>query len=441
MRSGGSSGLIGLVLNFFRSNRDGNEPSPIHGPSHLNDATIKGGPHDGEHVDMTGGWMDAGDMLKFAQNEAFSAAALEAAARLDPADAGAIGAQADSAIRWLEKLHPYPNLFVIQVGDHRDHDRAFSDPALDDASPKPGIGHRLAYHWGAGVGGDIGGKVATALALAADRAHGARRAQLTTEAKQWYAAGRAAHRPTPRVVDPFYVDSNWKDSMAAGAAALYRVTGDASYLHDARRYLRQYGNGDAWGYYEMSPFAAADLCGALGAPPLGGHEAHRQGCAALRASARQIAHESQATAFGASGFLSWGTTETDAAGAAEAFLAAKHAGLAGGRRLAAGGRDYLLGPKPLGRELHRGLRTALAAEDPFLGVCVRRRAAARRGRRWPGASATIMNQDVGRPRGPLARFNAKYAYEDRRQDYVTSEPTIDSAAATVLLLAALRGAG
>ncbi len=78
-------------MNFFASNSDGNEPSPIHGPSHLNDATIKGGPHDGKHVDLTGGWMDAGDMIKFAQNEAFSAAALEAAARLDPADAPEIG--------------------------------------------------------------------------------------------------------------------------------------------------------------------------------------------------------------------------------------------------------------------------------------------------------------------------------------------------------------
>ena len=68
---------------------------------------------------------------------------------------------------------------MIQVGDHRDHDRAFSDPALDDASSKPGIGHRLAYHWGdvgdvGDVGGDVGGKVATALALAADRAEGPR---------------------------------------------------------------------------------------------------------------------------------------------------------------------------------------------------------------------------------------------------------------------------
>jgi hypothetical protein len=51
----GSSGLISRALNFFNANRDGNEPSRTHGPSHLNDALIQGGPHAGKRVDLTGG--------------------------------------------------------------------------------------------------------------------------------------------------------------------------------------------------------------------------------------------------------------------------------------------------------------------------------------------------------------------------------------------------
>ncbi len=227
--------------------------------------------------------------------------------------------------------------------------------------------------------------------------------------------------------------------MAAGAAALYRVTGAPSYLKDARRYLREYGNGDAWGYYEMSPFAAADLCGALGAAPLGSRAARRQGCAALRASARQIAAESRRTAFGASGYISWGTTETDAAGAAEAVLAARHAGFGGGSRIGVAGRDYLVGRNPWGASFIAGFgphnpRKVHSWASVFgnglpQGAVVG----------GPAPKRQILGQDVGRPRGPFARFNSKYAYEDRRADYVTSEPTIDSAAATVLMLAALRG--
>jgi len=228
--------------------------------------------------------------------------------------------------------------------------------------------------------------------------------------------------------------------MAAGAVELYRVTGDSAYLGDARRYLRKYGNGDVMGYYEMSPFAAADLCGALGAPSFGS-PSHGQGCRALRASAAQVRAESHRTAFGAAGFLSWGTTATDAAGAAEALMAARFAHFKDGRRLAAGGRDYLLGRNPWGASFIAGVGprsprkihswASVFGDGLPNGAVVG----------GPAPRRAILNQHVGRPRGPLARFNARYAYEDRRRDYVTSEPTIDSAAATILMLAELNGAG
>ena len=59
----------------------------------------------------------------------------------------------------------------------------------------------------------------------------------------------------------------------------------------------------------------------------------------------------------------------------------------------------------------------------------------------PAPITQIRHQGVGKPRGPLAKFNGGgIAYEDRKANYVTSEPTIDSAAATILLLAALNSA-
>ena len=51
VRSAGSGNAIDRILEFFAANRDGNEPSPIHAPSHLHDATVTGGPHDGERLD------------------------------------------------------------------------------------------------------------------------------------------------------------------------------------------------------------------------------------------------------------------------------------------------------------------------------------------------------------------------------------------------------
>src|SRR6185436_4310994 len=36
----GGGPALRAVLGFFAANRDGNEPSPIHGPAHLNDAIV-----------------------------------------------------------------------------------------------------------------------------------------------------------------------------------------------------------------------------------------------------------------------------------------------------------------------------------------------------------------------------------------------------------------
>ncbi len=78
---------VEAILGYFRANRDGTEPSPIHDPAHLNDATVH--PDSpvvpGATLDIDGGWMDAGDMLHFTQTTAFATAMLEASARLAPA--------------------------------------------------------------------------------------------------------------------------------------------------------------------------------------------------------------------------------------------------------------------------------------------------------------------------------------------------------------------
>jgi len=60
------SRLIRRLLRLFAVNSDGNEPNPVFAPAHLNDAIVKGGPLDGQRIDLTGGWRDAGDNLKIA---------------------------------------------------------------------------------------------------------------------------------------------------------------------------------------------------------------------------------------------------------------------------------------------------------------------------------------------------------------------------------------
>ena len=435
VRRSGSGDAIDTIIDFFRWNADGRS-SRFHDASHLHDATVKGGPYDGRRFDLVGGWMDAGDMIHFAQTTAYAASVLEAAARLDPAHRARLNAAAEVGIRWLRKAHPRPNLFIAQVGDERDHDHGFRDPASDDDSGIPGIAYRRAYPGirSGGVGGDIAGKAATALALAYDRTHDPVDLR---QARQWYAAGKAAARPTPRLPGGFYRDRHWKDSMASGAAALFRSTGDHSYLSDALAFLhspQSEADGTLGVVDSFASFAAADICGALGAPGLGTASQRDFACDRLRQFGSIGVEQAGDNAFGMPGFFTWGTTAQNGASGALAGLAGCATGLKRGRAVAAGARDYLLGRNPFGRSLvvRYGHGSPMHPHHwaSVFGVALPTGAVV-------GGPAPIQQiRDQGfKVSGP---FDSSFAaYEDRRVDYVTSEPALDYAAATILLLATL----
>lgn len=433
VRTGGSKSLTPLLLQFFAGNRDGYEPSPLHRPSHLHDAIVTGGSHNGRRIDMTGGWMDAGDMIHFSQTTGFSTAMLEAAARLDPVNRAAIQNESDVGVRWLLKAHPFPDLFVTQVAGEVDHDDGFRDPASDDRSAKRGIGTRQAFHWGTGIGGDIGGKVAAALALRAGRSTEPLRSQLLAAAAQWYAAGKASNRTTPVVpgTGGFYAVETFKDSLAAGAAALFRATGNPGYLQDALRFLRE-ADPDPLDYGNFAPLAAADICGRLGAPALGPPAARDEACRFLGEVARGAARDARTNAFGHASYFAWGAT---AVGSAAGAIASMSGG--SGRAVGAGARDYLLGRNPWGasfvvgfgpltpRRVHHWASVLGGSGNPPGAVVG-----------GPAPLREFREQNL-RPGGPLRIFNSTIAYEDSRADYVTSEPTLDGCASVILLVSAL----
>ena len=448
----GSSPALQSILGYFAANRDGAEASPIHGPAHLNDAVIHpdAPTHTGEHFDLTGGWMDAGDMLHFTQTTAFATAMLEASARLDPDNRAALEAEADVGVRWLLKAHPAPGLFIAQVGDERDHAYGFRDPATDDASGKPGIGTRFAYPE---VGGDLGGKAAAALALAYLRTGNP---ATLAAAGDWYEAGLAAARPArplkdagyPNEAADFYAAPNWKDSMASGAAEMFRASCaagvcDARYQDDFIRFasdVQQSGPYAAMGAVDdFASFGEAEVCGALGGvTPEFSDEARDLGCRLLAENGRIAGRQSRSNAFGMPGYFSWGTTaQNGAAGALAALSTVAPGSGRGGCRTAAGARDYLLGRNPYGASFVTGFGPHSPQHPHHWAVVF--------GGGLPEGSVVGGPAPVGEikgqgfpVRGRTKKFGSGFAtYEDRRSNYVTSEPAIDYAASSVLLLAAL----
>jgi endoglucanase len=235
-------------------------------------------------------------------------------------------------------------VFVGQVGDERDHDLGFRDPASDDASSAPGIGRRRAYP---NMGGDIGGKTAAALALAADRTPaGPARDALIAQARDWYAAGVASRRVAPKLpswAGDFYVGDTQEDALAAGAAALYRTTGERRFLAAALRYIDQIEPDGRLSWNAVAGFAAADLCGVLGAPGVADAAARAKACDHLGAQGAAAAARGRKLAFGTPGTLGWGSTGENAGAGILAALADRAGKLAGGLAVGAVARDWLLG--------------------------------------------------------------------------------------------------
>jgi endoglucanase len=412
---------IATMLQFFAANSDGNEPSPIHAPSHLNDGTVASGPYAGQHFDLTGGWMDAGDMIKFTQTTGHAATVLQAAARLDPEQADALGSAADVGVRWLVKAHPRPDLFIGQVGDERDHDLGFRDPATDDASGDAGIGTRLAYP---ATGGDLAGKAAAALAMAAQRTTGDARDTLLTQAREWYAMGQAANAPA-KLAGDFYTSTSFVDDLAAGATELYRATGEQPYLDQAKAYLAQADKDAAFGWDEFGGFAAADLCGLLGAPTI-----DTGACAVMNDVGAAAIARARRDAFGIPADFGWGVTASSAAGGIAALLA-------GRSDIAAGARDYLLGRNPWGASFvvgygprsprHPHHWASVFGPAKPVGAVVG----------GPAPMSTVRQQKLKIRRNVFSTSRAFYT--DDVNDYVTSEPALDYTADSILLLAAMRG--
>lgn len=430
-----ASRAIRHVLPFFAVNSDGREPSPAHGPSHLNDATIRGGPLNGRRVDLTGGWMDAGDTLKFTQTISYTVAALLLSARLAPADAQPLRASADVGVRWLLKAHPAPDVFVSQVGeirsDHnRDPARGF-DPAADDRSKVPGLANRQAL---TGIGYDSGGRTAAALALAAQvETDPTRRRQLLVTAREWYEAGERARGLAPRLPENPYPSSSGNDDMALGAIELHRASGEPQDLLDAVDWIDGLEPDEPTHWDSVGALAAAELCGALGAPaPSGG--AATAGCAFLKAAGEAAARRARAHALGTPGVLSFGTTAMHGGAGAVLALAAA-AGVTSGRMLAADARDWVLGRNPWGKSFVAGLGPGAPLRPHHWAFRKGRSAFSGAVVGGPTTLAILRGQKLPYRRG---RFDGPAGvYEDKVSNWVTSEVAIDYAASTVLLFATL----
>ena len=254
------------------------------------DLTKIGGP-----VDVSDGWSDAGDYLKFTHSSAYADVLLYAAIRdLGKRASAALRAEALHGEHWLAKMwNAKTRTLYLQVGIgsgndagtfRGDHD-GWRLPQADDSARGAAnryVAHRpvfLAAAPGKPISPNLVGRTAAAFALAAqvDATRAPKRAkQELAEATSLYAMADTASPPKPLVTalpNAFYPESSWHDDMELGAVEIARAARAlhrpaARYVtaaaHWAKAYLATDSGSDTFNLYDVAALAHRDLLDTMG---------------------------------------------------------------------------------------------------------------------------------------------------------------------------------
>lgn len=198
---------------------------------HIHDGSDKG-------VDLTGGFHDCGDHVKFGITQNYAASVL-GWSYYDYKKAFEVVGNKEKmystlkyATDYLLKCHPNANTFYYQVGDGNVDHSYWGSPELQ--------GNRQTYYTlnSNSAGSDIAGGASAALAIMylnskdVDTQYANK---CLAAAKSLYVLGTQKEGIAP--YQSFYQSSSYKDDLAWAATWLYRATKDKKYLVDAEKFM------------------------------------------------------------------------------------------------------------------------------------------------------------------------------------------------------------
>ena len=212
------------------------------------DATL----NDGADVnrDLTGGYFDAGDHIKFIQPLAFSMTLL-AWGGVDYAQAYQNSGQMDElretikwGTDWLLKAHERDSngdtiRLWVQVGDASDHQFWVTPETIDQFTDRPSFAIDRQN-----PGADVAASSASALASASmlfrgiDNAYADELLENAIALYEFAETYQGLYSDSVAAVNPFYTSRHYFDELSEGGVWLYRATGNAQYLTKAEDYFK-----------------------------------------------------------------------------------------------------------------------------------------------------------------------------------------------------------
>lgn len=244
---------------FFEANRSG-DLGPDNRLEWRQDSTLLDGSDVGR--DLEGGYFDAGDHIKFVQPMTWSNTML-AWGGIDYQEAYTKSGQMDElldAVKWgtdyFLKTHETDSAgnterLWVQVGDKSDHYHWVSPEQIDKVTDRSSY-----YIDAANPGSDAAAGTASALASASmlfrgvDNAYADKLLKNATALFEFAETYQGKYSDSVPQASPMYTSwSGYGDELAAGAAWMYKATGEQKYLSKAENYFKNHvgGLGD-WTY-------------------------------------------------------------------------------------------------------------------------------------------------------------------------------------------------
>jgi hypothetical protein len=465
------------LLGFMRQQRCGYNPF-LDMVCHQRDGRSFYGPMpDSTFVDVSGGWHDAGDQLKYLITGSNATArmllAYELAAARFADFANHLGQprpngipdvldEAKWGLDWLHKMHPGPDQLVHQVADDRDHigwkmpdadssDYGWGPNSYRAAYFATGRPQGLAEHQSEATGiANLAGRVAAAMAMGyrvwtAEGLDSAFADRSLTAAREVYAMGRRqeGYQQGNSYGAPYrYSERTWADDMEWGAAELFKATGEAAYLRDAIHYARLAGATswmqlDTAAHYEYYPFVNV---GHFALYPLVDSGFQDTLAGYYRDGIDHTVERGRANPFGIGVPFIWCSNNLTTALITQILLYELMTGDTRYHAFMLRQRDWLLGLNPWGTSMFTGIpRDGERPVDVHTSVWALTRADV------PGGLvdgpvlrsiySSLLGIELHEP-DELAQFQNPYVvYHDDIGDYSTNEPTMDGTAGAILWMA------
>ncbi|MCL6494112.1 MAG: glycoside hydrolase family 9 protein [Ignavibacterium sp.] len=411
---------------FFKVQRCGPTNPLMHKVCHIQDATKVVGYSDSSAIDLTGGWHDAGDYIKFVYTTAFTTYMLLFSYEFDP-DKFSFDLDNDSVpdilqeakvgLDFLLRCNFSENAFITQVQDDRDHKVGWRMPENDTLTfDRPAFVKMNKSQIGI---------YSAALAIASriwkerflDSAFGNK--CLNTSERIF----RLRNEVTDYKDDEKYYNQNeFNSKLALGAFELYKSTNDKNYLSIALDYGKNITENNWWSWGDFNALVFYKLA-----------EFDNQFVEKLNNILSFYKSYSDSNLFSLAHQYNWGTTHSIAGVVLSSILYKKLTGSKSFDNLAVLNRDFILGRNPWGKSFISGIgknfprkihhQIAFFNNGYIPGAMVS----------GPVPDSLFKNYSFTIPSDKLSEFSDSSIYSDEFDNYLTNEPTISSNATALFI--------